>query len=51
MVPKRPRHPDYGHDDAASEIDALRKLKECGEVSPSAVDKILGANPSALYGI
>src|SRR5437867_12755153 len=42
---------DYGHDDAASEIDALRKLKECGEVSASAVDKILGANPSALYGI
>jgi predicted TIM-barrel fold metal-dependent hydrolase len=42
---------DYGHDDAASEIDALRKLKECGDVSPTAVDKILGANPSALYGI
>jgi len=42
---------DYGHHDTSSEIDALRKLKADGKVSPVAVDKILGDNPKALYGL
>jgi len=42
---------DYGHDDTASEIDALRKLKADGKVSSESIDKILGANPQALYAI
>ncbi|MGH7847921.1 MAG: amidohydrolase family protein [Candidatus Binatia bacterium] len=41
---------DYGHHDTSSEIDALRKLKADGKISPAAVDKILGDNPKALYG-
>ena len=42
---------DYGHGDTSSELDALRHLKEKGEVAPAVVDKILGANPQAFYGL
>jgi len=40
---------DYGHEDTSSEIEALRKLKSNGEVRPEVIDKILYANPKALY--
>ncbi|HEX9444179.1 MAG TPA: amidohydrolase family protein [Candidatus Binatia bacterium] len=42
---------DYGHADTASELDALRRLKETGELGAGVIDKILGANPRALYGL
>ena len=42
---------DYGHSDNASEIEALRKLREEGRLAPSAVENILDHNPRALYGI
>ena len=42
---------DYGHADTASELDALRNLKQTGELGAGVIDKILGDNPSALYGI
>jgi len=41
---------DYGHSDNASEIEALRKLKNDGKVSGRVIDKILQNNPCALYG-
>ncbi len=41
---------DYGHSDNASEIEALRKLKNDGKVSARVIDKILQNNPCALYG-
>jgi predicted TIM-barrel fold metal-dependent hydrolase len=42
---------DYGHADTSSEIEALRKLKEGDEIDPQVVNKILGDNPKALYGL
>jgi predicted TIM-barrel fold metal-dependent hydrolase len=42
---------DYGHNDTASEINALRKLKADGKISAESIDKILGDNPAALYGL
>ena len=42
---------DYGHQDTASEIDALRKLKADGKIPADVVDKILGDNPKTLYGL
>jgi len=42
---------DYGHNDTATEIDALRYLRNSGEVSAAAIEKILGANAQALYGL
>jgi len=42
---------DYGHNDTASEINALRKIKAEGKIRAESIDKILGANPSALYGL
>jgi hypothetical protein len=42
---------DYGHKDTSSEIEALRNLRAKGTISPSAIDKILGDNPRALYGL
>ena len=41
---------DYGHNDTASELNALRKLKTDGKVPGASIDKILGDNPQALYG-
>jgi len=40
---------DYGHADTSSEIEALRRLKERGEVEPQIINKILGDNPKTLY--
>jgi predicted TIM-barrel fold metal-dependent hydrolase len=42
---------DYGHNDTATEIEALRYLKTGGEVSGQTVKKILGENAQALYGL
>ena len=42
---------DYGHADTATEIDALRKLTERGEVNARVIQKILDDNPKALYGL
>jgi predicted TIM-barrel fold metal-dependent hydrolase len=42
---------DYGHADTATEIEALRRLKEQTNVGPRVVDKILDANARALYGL
>ena len=42
---------DYGHQDQSSEIEALRIIRDRGDVAPEVVDKILGANAIALYGL
>ncbi len=42
---------DYGHADTSSEIEALRKLKTQGEVSPEVIDRILYSNPKELYNL
>jgi predicted TIM-barrel fold metal-dependent hydrolase len=42
---------DYGHSDNASEIEALRKLRNEGKVAAQVIDKILGDNPRALYAL
>jgi predicted TIM-barrel fold metal-dependent hydrolase len=42
---------DYGHEDASSEIEALRHLGHMEEISDEAVHKILEDNPTALYGL
>jgi predicted TIM-barrel fold metal-dependent hydrolase len=42
---------DYGHHDTSTEIEALRRLRTDGKVPPSVVDKILGPNAQALYGL
>ena len=42
---------DYGHADQSTEIEALRTLKEKGEIDPAVIDKILCDNPKALYNL
>jgi predicted TIM-barrel fold metal-dependent hydrolase len=42
---------DYGHNDTSSEILALRRLKEEGDVPSHVVNKILDDNARALYGL
>ena len=42
---------DYGHSDTSSELDALRNLKNNGEIEPRVIDKILEDNPGRLYGL
>jgi predicted TIM-barrel fold metal-dependent hydrolase len=42
---------DYGHNDTSSEINALRKLKADGKIPAASIDKILGDNARALYGL
>ena len=42
---------DYGHNDTSSEIDAMRRLKADRKISEDSVDKILGRNAKALYGL
>lgn len=42
---------DYGHNDTASELDALRHLKSKGEVPPRVIDKILYDNAKSLFGL
>ncbi len=42
---------DYGHADTSSEINALHKLKEQGDLRAGVIDKILDENPRALYNL
>jgi predicted TIM-barrel fold metal-dependent hydrolase len=42
---------DYGHSDNASEIEALRKIRDQGKIPARVIDKILQDNPLALYGL
>jgi predicted TIM-barrel fold metal-dependent hydrolase len=42
---------DYGHDDSSSELEALRILRQNGEVPARVIDKMLDANARALYGL
>ena len=42
---------DYGHADTSSELEALRHLKEGGELPARVIDKILDDNARALYGL
>jgi uncharacterized protein len=42
---------DYGHNDQSTEIEALRNLKEKGEISPSQYQKITYDNPQALFAL
>ncbi|MBM2810495.1 MAG: hypothetical protein HW416_1254 [Chloroflexi bacterium] len=42
---------DYGHDDHATEMMALSSLRERTDLEPRVIDKILDANPRALYGL
>jgi predicted TIM-barrel fold metal-dependent hydrolase len=42
---------DYGHSDNASEIEALRKIRNEGKITARVIDKILDDNARALYGL
>ncbi len=42
---------DYGHADTATELEALSQLRLSGEVSATAINKILDDNARALYGL
>ena len=42
---------DYGHQDQSSEIEAMRAMREKGDVDPRVIDKILGDNAVAFYGL
>jgi predicted TIM-barrel fold metal-dependent hydrolase len=42
---------DYGHADTSAEIEAIRRVKADGKVSPEVADRILSDNARALYGI
>ena len=42
---------DYGHNDTASELNALRKLRQSGGLDAAVVDKILDHNPTRLYAL
>ncbi len=42
---------DYGHTGQSTQIDAMRKMADRGDVDPRVVDKILRRNPANLYGL
>ena len=42
---------DYGHSDNAAELEALRKLRDGGQLPAQVVDKILEDNPSRFYAL
>ena len=42
---------DYGHNDTASELVALRKLREDGKIDPATAATFLDGNPRRLYGL
>lgn len=42
---------DYGHADTSSELEALRHLKQEGQLPSRVIDKILDDNPRALYAL
>jgi predicted TIM-barrel fold metal-dependent hydrolase len=42
---------DYGHHDQATEIDAMRLMRDEGKLPEQTVNKILDANARAFYGL
>jgi predicted TIM-barrel fold metal-dependent hydrolase len=42
---------DYGHRDTATEVEALKRMAEDGNLPKNTADRILKVNPGALYGI
>jgi predicted TIM-barrel fold metal-dependent hydrolase len=42
---------DYGHSDSATDIAAMRKLRDKEEIGPEVVEKILWHNPARFYGL
>ena len=42
---------DYGHADTATQIEALRLVRENRDIPQQAAEKMLCANPARLYGI
>ena len=42
---------DFGHEDPAAEMDALKTLRRREDVTSSAIDNILSANAKAFYAI
>jgi predicted TIM-barrel fold metal-dependent hydrolase len=42
---------DYGHNDTSTEIEAMRVLRDEKKLNSGVIDKILGANANALYGL
>jgi predicted TIM-barrel fold metal-dependent hydrolase len=42
---------DYGHADQSSEIEAIYNLKRIGEIDPAILDRMIDANPRALYAL
>ena len=42
---------DYGHSDTSTQIEALRLLRQNGDIEPRIIDKILDDNARALYGL
>ena len=42
---------DYGHQDQSSEIEAMRNMRDKGDVDPAVIDKIMGENAVTLYGL
>ena len=42
---------DYGHHDTSAQIEALRMLRERGDVDAKLADRILGDNAARLYGL
>ena len=41
---------DYGHTGQSTQIDAMRKMANHGDVDARVVDKMLRRNPATLYG-
>ena len=42
---------DYGHHDHAADLEGLKNLRGAGGISEGLYQKIVDANPRALYGI
>jgi predicted TIM-barrel fold metal-dependent hydrolase len=42
---------DYGHKDTATEVEALLRLGQDGDLPKPSVDKILSSNPTRLYAV
>ena len=42
---------DYGHNDQSTEVEALRNLKDKGEISPRQYEKITYDNPKTLFAL
>ncbi|MBT3792381.1 MAG: amidohydrolase family protein [Rhodospirillales bacterium] len=42
---------DYGHKDSATEVQALKRMSEDGNIPPAILKSILETNPSRLYAL